>query len=737
MPKLSIIIPFGTSVQREYIKQRVIEKALNAKSIDEVEYLFVEGYSSYICEELPKIIQESGHQYIKDTTQQQKGAFSQGACRNLGAIYANAPVIMPLDVDYYLSMESLKKILQLIEIKQIHKNPNQFLILPCIFLNESGSEFIIQAEEDKRDNLLLHDINSKQNMLNRFFAPASSSFVMNRHKYLEIGGNDLEFVGHGYEDFDLMNRILKTCATFESLPRNLDFDYRNWSFNDFKGFRSWFSIVGYESIFYGIWLYHLWHIEPNQNGYLDNREKNHQKFYRNLKRFKNLSDGVDCLQDKMALGKKVLLFTAENSSVYKALRGVSVYIGELVCKREYEFFTEEKFDEIRFLEFLKEWQISCVLFPNAYGNTQRILIYKFVKDSKIPFVVFDRGAFSDSWFFDTQGCNYDSPSYLPKYWDKPLSSLQKEQTQDYIESLLNGEKFLQAQGQRIGGAGLRRKLGIRHKRVIFVPLQTQNDSVILHFTYEPFSWEGFLEIINQVARSYANDDIVFCVKKHPLTLNIEKDKYDSLLFVPDNTNFMDLLEICCGAVMINSGVGVYAMISGKACVLCGNAFYSHQGLNLSAKDEEELRAQIHRILSGEFQVDNEKMLSFVHYLWKEFYSYGQSQVKQIKDSENNRMVEQVVSIDFYKIRVGGQSYLEATSVEKNAYTLKSLAYKPYLYEIKNTKTKSFSIPLLNKVFSKVSHTKFFRLFRKLLTRPKDFVMDSKNPLVKQFRIFVK
>ncbi|WP_297809707.1 hypothetical protein [uncultured Helicobacter sp.] len=39
MPKLSIIIPFGTSAQREYIKQRVIEKALNAKGIDEVEYL--------------------------------------------------------------------------------------------------------------------------------------------------------------------------------------------------------------------------------------------------------------------------------------------------------------------------------------------------------------------------------------------------------------------------------------------------------------------------------------------------------------------------------------------------------------------------------------------------------------------------------------------------------------------------------------------------------------------------
>lgn len=38
------------------------------------------------------------------------------------------------------------------------------------------------------------------------------------------------FIGHGYEDFDLFARILKTCVSFEKIPTNLSYDARNWNF---------------------------------------------------------------------------------------------------------------------------------------------------------------------------------------------------------------------------------------------------------------------------------------------------------------------------------------------------------------------------------------------------------------------------------------------------------------------------------------------------------------------------
>ena len=740
MALLSIIIPFGTSKERPYIKERVIQKARKYKSNEKVEYIFVEGFSSLVCKEIPLIIAECGHEYCKDEKQQKMGAYSLGQCRNLGVMYANSPAVMALDVDCYLSQKNLEKLLEIIQIKGIDRNPNTFLVLPCAYLKEEGNEFLFSKPEEMWDSLVGFDVQSGANKLVKFYSPASSSMVLNRHKYLEIGGNDNAYIGHGYEDFDFMMRVFKSCAFFEKMPMNLDFDFRNWSFDSFKGFRAWFSIVGNEMAAFGIYLYHFWHIEPNQNNYLDNRELNHQKFYKNLKSFNNLYDGPDCLQDKRALGNKILVFTPENSSVFRCLRGISIYLGEIVCKREFEFFSGDEFLEQKFMNFCLNSRISYVLFPNPYGNTMRLSIYEFVRKMGINYICWDRGALPNSWFFDTNGFNYDSSSYDEKHWNKPLSIEDKEATEKYINELLVGKNTLESQGDSLGVLELRRKLGIRHKRVVFVPLQVHTDKVIEYFTYEPFSFWGFLEIINKIAGELANDDVVFLTKKHPLMLEVNKEKYPNLTFVADNTNFLDLLNLCDMTVMINSGVGVYAMMNEKPCVLCGNAFYRFSKLNLQAKDEAELKRHIVDILENGFSFDRDKMLRFIRYLKNEFYSYGVSTKELVKDEKNNKTFHRTKGIDFYKIRFCGEKLLECESVERFAYKLNNFAYKPYLYEIRHIFPKSVSntkSAAVSQISNGISHTRFYRLFRKLITRPKDFVMDSKKPLMKPIKLLVR
>lgn len=113
-------------------------------------------------------------------------------------------------------------------------------MLPCAYLKEEGSEFLLSKPEEMWDSLVGFDVQSGTNKLVKFYSPASSSMVLNRHKYLEIGGNDNAYIGHGYEDFDFMMRVFKSCAVFEKMPMNLDFDFRNWSFDNFKGFHAWF-----------------------------------------------------------------------------------------------------------------------------------------------------------------------------------------------------------------------------------------------------------------------------------------------------------------------------------------------------------------------------------------------------------------------------------------------------------------------------------------------------------------
>ncbi|EAL7789741.1 glycosyltransferase, partial [Campylobacter jejuni] len=268
MPLLSVIIPFGLSKERPYIEERIVEKAKYFKSDENIEFIFVEGFSSQ-NHNLKQYILKQNHIYLKD---QEQKVFSQGKCRNLGASYANAKVILLLDLDCFVSFENFAKILKLIQIKNIANNPNALVVLPVVYLTQKANEILKNYEIDFWDALIQEDLISGKKSFVKFFAPSStSSLIINKHKFLELGGNNESFIGHGYEDFDLFARVLKSCIKFEEMPFNLNYDSRNWNFYNFKGFRSWFSLLGYEACFYGIYMYHFWHIEPNQNGYMDRK----------------------------------------------------------------------------------------------------------------------------------------------------------------------------------------------------------------------------------------------------------------------------------------------------------------------------------------------------------------------------------------------------------------------------------------------------------------------------------
>ncbi len=154
MPLLSVIIPFGLSREREYIEKRVINKAFEFCSDGKIEYIFVEGFSSYKSN-IEQIIKERGHIYIKDDGQR---FFSQGRCRNLGASYANAPVLFFLDVDYYLSRFSFEKVMDIIKYRNIANNINQILCLPVVFLNKEGSDYLLSKDQTKWDMIVQDDL---------------------------------------------------------------------------------------------------------------------------------------------------------------------------------------------------------------------------------------------------------------------------------------------------------------------------------------------------------------------------------------------------------------------------------------------------------------------------------------------------------------------------------------------------------------------------------------------------
>ncbi|MBC5858310.1 glycosyltransferase [Campylobacter jejuni] len=385
MPLLSVIVPFGLSKERHYIEERVLQKTKFFQSNENIEFIFVEGYSS-LKNNLKQIIENSGHIYLRD--EDQKDYFSQGRCRNLGAVYANSKVIMFLDVDCYISLLSLEKILNLIKIKNIAQNINALIVLPVVYLNKKANEKLKQYDEKFWDILIQEDLFTAKNTWVKFFAPSStSSIVINKHQFLRLGGNDENFIGHGYEDFDLFARVVKACVSFEKMPANLSYDARNWNFFDFKGFRSWFSLLGYETCFYGIYMYHFHHIEPNQNAYMQNKDKNHQLFYKHLKNIKK--HDLKPLQIFKAKGEKVLILFKEQNYDFK---DISVYVGEIIYKNVNDFFIDKELKYEFLLDFLRQEKITKIFLDASIKQ-------EFDRINYCDIFYFQKGILPHSWFF--------------------------------------------------------------------------------------------------------------------------------------------------------------------------------------------------------------------------------------------------------------------------------------------------------------------------------------------------
>lgn len=710
--KLSIIIPFGLSKERIYIQERVIEKAINFESNENIEYIFVEGYSS-LKNDLKSVIEKNGHTYIKDESQIEY--FSQGKCRNLGAIFAKADAIMFLDVDCYISEFSLGKILNLIDIKNISKNINEILILPVIYLSKNGSEYIKNQNLNLWDDILKNDLISGKNEFVKYFSLVSSSIVLNKYKFLELGGNNDEFIGHSYEDHDFLARLLYDTTKFEKMPKALCYDEGSWNIRKFKGFRAWFSLLGYEMCFHGVYIYHFFHEEPNQNNYMSNRRKNHKKFYKHLSNLKYYK--IKPLLSKDTLDENVLLISNKPKFILSAINTALSYIGNLFIKSENDFFNYENLDEDKILNFISGNKINKILFPNPYANEKRLKIYNFIKNKNMKFICFDRGALPDSWFFDNNGFNYDSSSYNEKKWNKNLTNEQILSTKKYIENIINENNFLEKQGSKNLNF-LEKKFKFLNKKIIFVPLQVQDDSVIKYFTYKPFSYDNFLNIVDNLAQRLKGTHI-FLVKKHPLSLKINKKIYKNLNFVKNNTNIIDLISLCDVVLTLNSGVGLYAMIMNKPCITCANAFYNFKNINYKASDEHELFT----LLNKNLEVDYDKVVKFIYFLKNDFYSYGRSHYKKI--FRNGRFYNKVFKIDFYSLIIDENKYLNLDNIDKKYFSLKSLIYKPYLYEIynKNIFIKLFDILIPDFIKTKISHMRFYRLLKKFLYNRKEFFKD--------------
>jgi len=344
-------------------------------------------------------------------------------------------------------------------------------------------------------------------------------------------------------------------------------------------------------------------------------------------------------QSKSKNMQNILLFLNKESVVYNGM------LKSILLKFNVIFKHENNFKNINELEiFYIKHKIRFIIFLNPYGNLIRLSLYlKIRNNTKMKFIITDRGALPNSWFFDKHGFNADSKSYSSKYWDKPLTKKKELNVIQYINSDINNSISLESQNNRIGAKNLRIKLNIeKNKKILFVPLQRPSDTVIKYFSGNVENINHFLKNILKIQKRLKGEWVVL-IKKHPLE-NIRFFE-DKLLYVDDNTHFKDLVELSDSIVLINSGVGVTAMMHQKPVLYFGNAFYSHNLINKEIKTVEEAIFY----LKNPFEVNFEKVKRFISYLIEDFYSFGNFTTKErIEEDGSKRTI--ATKIDFYQIK---------------------------------------------------------------------------------------
>ena len=105
-------------------------------------------------------------------------------------------------------------------------------------------------------------------------ALASSCLLLNRGWFLQLGGFDEQFVGHGGEDLELIDRLTRHTPsgrgrmTMPSISRP--------SIRGLSGFRRYFSYYALPHLFAGRFLVHQWHPRPLTHPYHKRRANNDQ-----------------------------------------------------------------------------------------------------------------------------------------------------------------------------------------------------------------------------------------------------------------------------------------------------------------------------------------------------------------------------------------------------------------------------------------------------------------------------
>lgn len=622
---ISVIIPIRVTPFRHDIFERI--KFGIGSETENIEYIIVDDGSlendANTIEELCSLL---GFKYFS-TGVSSNTPFNLARARNEGAKKATGKYIFFMDVDLLAFPGFYDDLLTEILVFDLDHNSDIFLMIPVVYLNQLGMKKYLEIDDKLRQSFITQILMKGDFDLIEKYSYGTSCILIDRLYYLTIGGQNENYEGWGYEDYEFTTKLIKLLNLFPK-PNNYEsMDGNFMTLNRYEGWKAEYKLFGLWMARKGIFLVHVPH--PQDSKYRIHQDKNLELFKKSLTKILEHSDLKSILP-----GRKKSLMLSTNPFCYhyklNALLG-DYYIYDVSGIKDWR-------DILAFFENNHFFQI---VFSNPYGNPLFLELYNYCKQNSIPFIVCERGAFPDSVYHDRNGFLYDSSSYNPYNWDHPLGEEQRLMAESYLSKLEKGEFTLEKQPSRNSERSTLDYLDIsnRNKKRVLIILQTQNDTVIKFFGKNFTTQQSLLHFLENLVKSY-RDSCVFIYKNHPLE---NSPLMISNAINADEFHINDLIDVSDAVLTVNSGAGLIAALLGKPVFTLGHSWYSLPGIACLVHDESDFIAKL-----ATFKPDPEKLLRFTYYLRFKFYSFGKQNT--VVHNINGKKVSATKSIDYYEVQ---------------------------------------------------------------------------------------
>ncbi len=193
--------------------------------------------------------------------------YSPGAVRNFAVTYTASNFLFFIDADLLCS-STLEK--ELIDSARYLANiaPQAFEMYPCLYLTKEETERFDGDFQGCLESFLRGENHRVEGI-----ALASSCLLINREWFLQLGGFDERFVGHGGEDLELIDRLTRHYP-IGPRPDDYALNIKAQHPGDYQGFRRYFSYYALPHLFAGRFLVHQWHPRPLTHPYHRRRASN-------------------------------------------------------------------------------------------------------------------------------------------------------------------------------------------------------------------------------------------------------------------------------------------------------------------------------------------------------------------------------------------------------------------------------------------------------------------------------